>query len=89
LADALSKLLIRSVWPDVAKPMKDYVSFLEMLEEGLYDAEGTLRQDILLQRVEKDPRWTFQAVNPTIRALGLPLFELAIPEEKNVTCPRA
>ena len=89
LADALSKLLIRSVWPDVAKPMKDYVSFLEMLEEGLYDSEGTLRQDLLLQRVEKDPRWTFQAVNPRFKALGLPLVELAIPEEKNVTCPRA
>jgi radical SAM superfamily enzyme YgiQ (UPF0313 family) len=89
LADALSKLLIRSVWPDVAKPMKDYVSFLEMLEEGLYDSEGTLRQDLLLQRVEKDPRWTFQAVNRKVKALGLPPAELPIPGEEFVTCPRA
>ena len=88
-ADALSKLLIRSVWPDVAKPMKDYVSFLEMLEEGLYDSEGALRQDLLIQRVEKDSRWTFQAVNGTMKHPGLPPVEFPIPEKKNVTCPRA
>ncbi len=88
LTDALSKLLIRSVWPDVAKPMKEYVSFLEMLEDGLYDSEGTLHQDLLIQRVEKDPRWTFQAVNRTMKALVLPPVELSIPGEKIVTCPR-
>lgn len=89
LADALSKLLIRSVWPDVAKPMREYVSFLEDLEEGLYDSEGILRQDLLIQRVEKDPRWTFQAVKRTMKPLGLPPGELRTPWEKNVTCPRA
>jgi radical SAM superfamily enzyme YgiQ (UPF0313 family) len=68
--DAASKLLLRTVWPSVRKPMMEYAPFLETLEEGLYDSDGMLRRDLLAQRVRRDPRWTFQAGNRTMEALG-------------------
>ncbi len=63
------------------KEMWEYIPFLEELEDGLYDSHGHLCEDLLAQRVHKDPRWTFQAPNQTIKALGLSPLELPLPEK--------
>ena len=59
------------MWLLIVLEPVNYISFLEEIEDGLYDAEGHLREDALIQRVQKDPQWTFQAGNQTIAALGL------------------
>jgi hypothetical protein len=63
-----------------------YISFLEELEDGLYDADGHLCEDLLIQRVQKNHSWTFQAGNQTIKALGLSPLELPIAGERNIGC---
>lgn len=73
-------------WRELEAGMQEHVSFLEELEEGLYDAEGRLREDVLIARVEDDPRWSFQAGNRTVEALGLSPLELPKPVSNNVTC---
>jgi len=85
-ADTVSKLLIRSVWSDVRKPLRDYIPFLEELEDGLYDPEGNLREDLLIERVQKDPRWTFQEARGPQGIDDLSSFHRPIPETHNVTC---
>jgi radical SAM superfamily enzyme YgiQ (UPF0313 family) len=72
----------------IEKGTREYISFLEELEEGLYDSDGHLCEDLLVQRVKKDPRWTFQAGNLAIEAFGLAPPELPISEKPNVTCAR-
>jgi radical SAM superfamily enzyme YgiQ (UPF0313 family) len=84
--DARRKLLLRYQYWAIEKGLRDYISFLEELEEGLYGPDGNLSEDLLVQRVQKDPRWTFQAANRTIEALGLAPLELPIPGKSNVTC---
>jgi radical SAM superfamily enzyme YgiQ (UPF0313 family) len=84
--DARWKLLHRYLWRDVGKGLKAYLSFLEELEDGLYDGNGRLRQERLVERVAKDPRWTFQAGNRTVRSLGLTPLELPVPGKQNITC---
>ena len=74
------------MWRDIEKGLAEHISFLEELEDGLYDANGHLREDLLIERVQKDPRWTFQAGNRTIETLGLSPLELPIPGERNITC---
>jgi radical SAM superfamily enzyme YgiQ (UPF0313 family) len=88
--NASSKLLLRTVWPPVEKPMMEYVPFLEKLEEGLYDSEDNLRQDLLIERVRKDPQWTFQAGNHTVEAMGLSRLELPTVAKESVPqlCPQ-
>ncbi len=85
-AVAKGRLMSKYAWGFVEKNLWEYVTFLEEIEEGLYDAEGKLREDLLVQRVEKDPRWTFQAGNRTLEALGISPLELPIPVKRNITC---
>lgn len=86
LVDAKSKTLLRYQWWEIEKEVQKYIPFLEEREDGLYDSEGRLREDLLVQRVQKDPSWTFQAGNRTIKALGLSSLELPIPGKRNITC---
>jgi hypothetical protein len=62
------------------------VAFLEEIEEGLYGADGRLREERLMERVARDPRWTFQAGNRAVRGLGLSPLELPLAVKRNVTC---
>ncbi len=84
--DAKWKLLHRYLWRDIEPGPREYVSFLEKLEDGLYDSEGRLREELLIRRVQKDPRWTFQAGNRALETLGLSPLELPIPGKRNITC---
>jgi anaerobic magnesium-protoporphyrin IX monomethyl ester cyclase len=83
------KLGVRCVWHGIEKGLRDYIPFLEELEDGLYDSDYRLREDVLIERVKKDPRWTFQAGNQTLEALGLPPVEFPGSTEKNLRCVRA
>jgi radical SAM superfamily enzyme YgiQ (UPF0313 family) len=84
--DARWKLLHRYLWRDVGKGPRAYVSFLEEIEDGLYDGSGRLREERLIERVTKDPRWTFEAGNRTVRSLGLSPMELPAAGKRNITC---
>lgn len=86
LRDARWKLLHRYLWRDIEPGPRAYVAFLEELEAGLYDGEGRLREDRLIERVRKDPRWTFQAGNRAVATRGLSPLELPVPESRNITC---
>jgi hypothetical protein len=68
------------------KPLREHVSFLETLEEGLYDSGGRLRESLLIERVRGNPRWTFQAGNRAIGSMGISPVELPLPRERNITC---
>jgi len=76
---AKAKILSKYQWRYIEKGIREYIPFLEELEDGLYDSDEHLCEDLLVQRVQKDPRWTFQAGNRTIKALGLSPLELPIP----------
>lgn len=84
--DARWKLIHRYLWGDIEAGIRAYIPFLEELEEGLYDPSGRLREDLLVERVEKDGRWTFQAGNRTLQTLGLSPLELPLPGKRNITC---
>lgn len=86
IGDAKWKLLHRYLIRDIERSPLEYVSFLEEIEQGLYDAEGRLVEDRLIERVRRDPRWTFQAGNRAVQALGLSPLELSIPGTRNITC---
>ena len=66
--------------------MVEYVPFLQEVERDLYDDDGTLREEALLQRVSADPRWSFREGNRTVEALGLTPLELPVPRSRNITC---
>jgi hypothetical protein len=87
-ADAKRKILFRYQWGNIEKGVREYIPFLEELEDGLYDSDGHLCEGLLVQRVKKDPRWTFQAGNQTIKTLGILPLELPIPGKGNITCVR-
>ena len=84
--DARSIFLQKYQWQDIERGVRKFIPFLEELEDGLYDSEGRLCEDLLVQRVQKDPRWTFQAGNRTIEGLGLSPLELPIAGKRNITC---
>ena len=84
--EARHKILLRYLWQSIEKGIWDYIPFLEELEDGLYDADGHLCEDLLIQRVQKNPSWTFQAGNRTMKALGLSPLELPIAGERNIGC---
>jgi anaerobic magnesium-protoporphyrin IX monomethyl ester cyclase len=86
LVSAKSKILSRYQWRDIERGAREYIPFLEELEEGLYGADGNLREDLLIERVQKDPQWTLQAGNKTIEAFGQSPLELPIPRDRNITC---
>ena len=78
--DARAKLLLRYLWHDIEKGVRAYLPFLEEIEEGLYGAGGQLLEKVLLQRVEKNPRWTFQAGKQTVKAPNISIPELPLGE---------
>jgi radical SAM superfamily enzyme YgiQ (UPF0313 family) len=84
--DAKRRLAHRYAWQRIEQGPLEYVRFLEELEDGLYDPEGRLREDRLIERVRKDPRWTFQAGNRMVEGLGLSPLQLPVPRENNITC---
>ncbi|MGO9569091.1 MAG: B12-binding domain-containing radical SAM protein [Desulfomonilaceae bacterium] len=83
------KLGVRCVWHGIEKGLRDYIPFLEELEDGLYDSDYRLREDVLVERVKKDPRWTFREGHRTLEALGLSPAELPGTGLENVICARA
>jgi anaerobic magnesium-protoporphyrin IX monomethyl ester cyclase len=84
--DAKWKLGHIFLWRDIEKGIREYIPFLEELEEGLYDANDLLQEDLLVDRVRKDPRWAFQAGNHAIKTLGISPLELPVTRERNITC---
>ena len=84
--EARHKILLRFLWQSIEKELWDYIPFLEELEDGLYDADEHLCEDLLAQRVQKNPRWTFREGNRTIESLGLSPVVLPIPGERNIAC---
>ncbi len=83
------KLGVICVWHDIEKGLRNYIPFLEEIEDGLYDSDYRLREDVLIERVKKDPRWTFQEGNRTLEALGLPPVELPGLEQQSIRCVSA
>jgi len=84
--DARWKLAHRYLWADIEPGPREYVSFLEEIEDGLYDEAEQLQEDRLVERVRRDPRWTFQAGNRAVRTLGISPLELPTPVTNNITC---
>lgn len=84
--DAWWKVLHRYLWREIEPGPLAYVGFLEELEDGLYDPEGHLREDRLVERVRRDPRWTLQAGRRALESLGLTPLELPEPGARNITC---
>lgn len=84
--DAKWKIFLKYLWRSIDEEPVNYISFLEEIEEGLYDADGKLCEDVLIRRVQKNPRWTFQAGNRTIKAFGLSPPMLPFPGEQDITC---
>lgn len=85
-ADAKEKIMHRYMWSIIEREPLKFIPFLEEIEDGLYDPNGHLREDLLIKRVQKDPRWTFREGNRAIKTLGLSPLELPIPGERNITC---
>ena len=85
LNDMISRIWLRYQWESIEKEVRRYVSFLQELEDGLYDSDGYLCEDLLVERVRKNPRWTFQAGKQTSEALELSPLELPIPGKRNTT----
>ena len=71
---------------DIEPGPRAYVAFLEELEDGLYDAEDRLREDVLIERVRRDPRWAFQAGNRAVETVGVSPLELPLAGKRNITC---
>ncbi len=76
-ADVKWQLGVRYLWKAMEKGLRNYIPFLEELEDGLYGPDHRLRDAVLLERVRKDPRWTFQDGIQTVEALGLSSLEAA------------
>jgi len=85
-ADTREKLAHWYMWRMIEPGLREYIPFLEELEEGLYDADGTLQQDHLIKRVQEDGSWTFKEGNRTIQSLGLSPLELPVMGTNNITC---
>ncbi len=81
-----SRIGHRVLWNDIERGIQEHVAFLEELEHGVYDSEGRLDEDRLVERVRRDPRWTFQAANRAQDSVGISPLELPVPRERNITC---
>lgn len=84
--DAKEKLVHRYMWSTIARGLRDYIPFLEDLEDGLYDQADRLDQHALIERVRRDGWWTFKDGNRAIQTLGRSPLELPIVGENNITC---
>ena len=82
--DAKEKIFLNYQWAEIEKGVRRFIPFLKKIEDGLYDSDGHLHEDLLIQRVRKDTRWTFLAGNKTIETFGIPPLEL--PMAENVIC---
>jgi radical SAM superfamily enzyme YgiQ (UPF0313 family) len=80
------RLMHRIVWHDMERALREHVSFLETLEDGLYETDGHLRESLLVERVRTDSSRTFQAANRAVQSLGISPLELPLPRERNITC---
>ena len=78
--------MLKYLWHDIEKGVRKYIPFLEELEDGLYDSKGKLCEELLIQRVQKNPQWTLQAANRTVASLGLKPPELPVLGKGNITC---
>ena len=85
-ADAQAKIFLRYLWRDIEREVRAYLPFLEQIEEGLYDPEGRLREDLLQRRVAKNPRWTFQAATRPVPAAATTPPRDVVAEKENLTC---
>lgn len=85
--EARHKIQLRYLWKSIEKVIWEYIPFLRELEDGLYDSNEILLEDLLAERVHNDPRWTFQAGKQTIEALGLSPPGIPLPGKQNITCP--
>lgn len=85
-ADVKEKIAHRYMWSTIERGMREYIPFLEELEDGLYDAEDNLQVNHLLERVRKDGWWTFKEGNRAIETLGISPLELPEPVGNNITC---
>ena len=83
---ARGKFLIGFVWRGVEKELRNHVTFLETVEDGLYDSDDCLREDLLVERVRRDPRWIFQAGTRSLQTLGVLPDEAPVHWERNVSC---
>jgi len=84
--EARHKILLRYLWHFIEKEIEAYIPFLEEIEDGLYDSNGNLCEELLIQRVKKNPRWTFLYGNQTIQALGLTPPEFPFLEKHDIIC---
>ena len=84
--DAKEKLTHRYMWWTISAGLREYVPFLESLEEGLYDEADNLLEDRLVKRVREDGWWTFKEGNRSIETLGLSPLQLPVISENNITC---
>jgi radical SAM superfamily enzyme YgiQ (UPF0313 family) len=84
--DAKEKLTHRYMWWTISKGLREYLPYLEQLEDGVYDEADHLRQDELVRRVRQDGSWTFTHGNQAIETLGLSPLELPMAAENNITC---
>jgi anaerobic magnesium-protoporphyrin IX monomethyl ester cyclase len=84
--DAKEKLAHRYMWWTISRGVREYIPFLEELEEGVYDEADRLKQDVLIDRVRRDGWWTFKDGNRAIETLGLSPLELPMVRENNITC---
>src|SRR5271157_623473 len=85
-ADAKEKMTHRYMWAVIEKGLLEYIPFLEELEQGLYDSQENLRQDILVKRVRDDGWWVFKDGNRSLETLGIFPLELPIAVKNNITC---
>lgn len=84
--DAKAKILLRYLWRDIEKGAQEYLPFLEELEDGLYDTGGSLREDLLMQRIAKNPQWTFQAGKQAIEDHGILQSKFPTIDKEDITC---
>ena len=84
--DARSIILQKYQWREIERGAREFIPFLEEIEDGLYDSDGRLNEDLLVKRVQKNPQWTFQAGNRTVESFGLTPTELPVPEKPKVAC---
>jgi radical SAM superfamily enzyme YgiQ (UPF0313 family) len=83
---AKAKALLNYAWGFIRSHCVEYVSFLKEIEDGLYDENDRLMEDRLIERVRRDPQWTFQVGNRSLEARGISPLELPVPGERNITC---
>ncbi len=86
--DARRKIVVRHQWNSIEKAIRTYIPFLEELEAGIYDSSGRLREDRLIERAQRDGKWTFQWGKRSAESLGLQFCDLPENGFLGGTCPQ-